>query len=151
MGFPEVTTHAILLDETRTQILLIKWKNPFGQRVWGFPGGHIKMGQKVKDAVMREVREETGYDIEVDRLLDVYDNIVRVGPSKKIIAHIINIIWMAKIVSGTLDFHRDKEIIRAKWFPFARAKKLRMSPNARRILHDALSMRVGEDEKKGGC
>ena len=145
MEFPEVTTHAILSDETRTQILLIRWRNPLGQRVWGFPGGHIKMGEKVKDALIREVREETGYDIEVDRLLGVYDNIVRDDSSKNLVAHIINIIWIAKIVSGTLNFHRDKEIVRARWFPFARAKKLRMSPNAGRILQDALSTIVGKD------
>jgi len=92
MELPEVTTHAILLDETRTQILLIKWRNPSGQKVWGFSGGHIKIGEKVKDAIVRAVKEETGYQIEVNRLLGVYDNIVRDVSSKKIIAHIINII-----------------------------------------------------------
>lgn len=139
MEFPEITTHAILLDETRKQVLLIKWKNPLGQIVWEFPGGHIKRGEKVKDAVIREVKEETGYHIKVNRLLGVYDNIIRESSSKKIIAHIINIIWMAKVVSGTLDFHKDEEIIRAEWFPFAKVKKLRMSPTARKILQDALS------------
>jgi len=151
MEFPEVTSHAILLDETRTRILLIKWRNPSGQKVWGFPGGHIKIGEKVRDAVIREVEEETGYQIEVNWLLGVYDNIVRDVSSKKIIAHIINIVWMAKVVSGTLDFRKDEEIIRARWFPFASAKKLRMSPNARRILYDAFSIVVDEAEKKGGC
>lgn len=57
MESPEVTTHAILLDETQTQILLVKWRNPLGQRVWGFPGGHIKKGEKVEDAMIREVKE----------------------------------------------------------------------------------------------
>ena len=151
MQFPEATTHVILVDETSTQILLVKQKNPLGQRVWTFPGGHIETGEKVKDAVVREVKEETGYDIEVSRLLGVYDNIVRDASSKKVIAHIINIIWVAEIVSGTLDFHRDKEIARAKWFPFERAKQLKMSPNARRILHDALSIIVGKGVEKDRC
>jgi len=122
-----------------------------GQKVWGFPGGHIKIGEKVEDSIVREVKEETGYQIEVNRLLGVYDNIVRDVSSKKIIAHIINIIWMAKVVSGALDSREDEEIIRAKWFPFASAKKLRMSPTARKILEDALSIIVGKDEKKDGC
>jgi len=149
MEFPEITTHAIVLDEAQKQILLIKWRNPLGHKVWGFPGGHIKMGEKVKDAVVREVEEETGYRIEVNRLLGVYDNIVRDVSSKRLIAHIINIIWMTKVVSGTLGFRRDQEIIRAKWFPFDGAKRLRMSSNARKILHDALLI-VDKGEKKDG-
>lgn len=151
MEFPEVTTHAVLLDETRTQILLIKSKNPLGQSVWGFPGGHIRRGEKVKDAVKREVKEETGYDVEVNRLLGVYDNIVRDDSLEKVIAHIVNVIWIARIVSGSLDFSRDKEIVGAKWFTLSNARRLRMSPNAGRILHDALSIVAGEGEEAGGC
>lgn len=147
MRFPEVTTHAILLDETRTQILLIKWIDPLGQKVWGFPGGHIKIGEKVEDAVVREVKEETGYDIKVERLLGVCDNIVRDDHSRNVIAHFTNIIWIAKIVSGNLDFQGDEEIIKARWVPFARAKKLRrMSPNAGRILYDTLLMIAGKEK-----
>jgi len=107
------------------------------------------MGEKVKDAVVREVEEETGYRIEVNRLLGVYDNIVRDVSSKKPIAHIINIIWMAKVVSGTLDFRKDQEIIRAKWFSFGNAEKLRIPSNARKILCDAL-LAIDKGEKNEG-
>lgn len=143
MLFPEPTTHAILLDKTRKQVLLIRCEDPLGQIVWGFPGGHIERGEKVKDALKREVKEETGYQIEVNQLLGVYDNIVRDFSCKKIVAHIINIIWMAKVVSGALKLGKDEEIIDAKWFPIAKAEKLvqqRMTPTARKILHDALSL-----------
>ena len=140
MELPEVTTHAILLDETRKQILLIKWRNPLGEIMWGFPGGHIELGERVEEAAMREVKEETGYDVRVERLLGVYDNIVKDDPSGRIIAHVINIVWMAKIVSGILDFHGDEEAIAAKWVSFSRAKKLGMSASARKILCDTLSV-----------
>ena len=151
MEFPEITTHAVLIDETRKKILLIKWKSPVGQIVWGFPGGHIRMGEEVKDAVIREVQEETGYHIEVNQLLGVYDNVIENNSSKKTVAHIINIIWMAKVRSGTLDFCKDEEIIEAKWFPFSETKKLRMSTTAKKILQDAFSMVVSRAEKKGEC
>jgi len=107
MNYPEITTHAILIDVTRKQILLIKWRNPLGEIVWSFPSGHINVGETVKEAVVREVQEETEYLIEVNQLLGVYDNIVRDDSSKQIIAHIINIIWIADILSGTLDFSQD--------------------------------------------
>lgn len=95
------------------------------------------------------MKEETGYDIEINRLLGVYDNIVRVGPSKNLIALIVNVICITRIVSGTLNFHENKEIIRAKWFPFARAKKLRMPPNAKRILQDTFPTLVDKDREEG--
>ena len=139
LDFPEVTTHAIMFDETRKKILLILWQNPLGQEVWSFPGGHIKSGERVKEALMREVKEETGYEIEVGKLLGVYDNIVRDISTNNVIAHIINIIWFANILFGTLDFSKDEEIIDAKWFPYDRAKKLRMSSTAKKILQDALA------------
>jgi len=140
---PEVTAHAILVDETRKQILLIKCIHPTGRKVWGFPGGHIRVGEKVIEALVREVSEETGYEVEAGRLLGVYDNIVREGSSEEIIAHIVNIVYVAKIVSGSLDFSRDKEILDARWVSFAEAKRLPMSPNAGRILGDALAMLLG--------
>ena len=138
MVSPQVTTHAILLDETRKQILLVKQKIPSGQIIWGFPGGHIEVGEKVTDALIREVKEETGYLIEINQLLGVYDNIVK-DASLKTIDHLVNIIYMVKIESGTLDFRKDKDIIEAKWISFADVNKLRMSGNAKTILHDALS------------
>ena len=62
-------------------------KMPSGKTLWGFSGGHIKWGEKVKDALIREVKEETGYTIEINQLLGVYDNIVEDASSGIIIAH----------------------------------------------------------------
>ncbi|MCW4019607.1 MAG: NUDIX domain-containing protein [Candidatus Bathyarchaeota archaeon] len=149
MELPEATAHAVLLDESRTKILLVKYKHPLGHGSWGFPGGHIEVGEKAEEAAAREVKEETGYTIKVGRLLGVYDNIVRGESSGKIIDHFVNIIWLATIVSGTLDSRNDREIINARWVSFAEAKRLRISPNARRILKDALAMAAGKGADKG--
>ena len=139
MGYPAATTHATILDKTQKRILLIAMRNPLGQILWGFPGGHIRIGEKVKDALTREVREETGYDIEVGELLGVYDNIIS-DAHLRIVDHIINVIWIAKVVSGKLDFSKDEEIIEAKWFTLAESKELKMSSTAKRILRDAQSL-----------
>lgn len=54
-------------------VLIIKrGKAPFkGQ--WSIPGGKIEPDEAVKDAVTREVREETGIEINILALLDVFD------------------------------------------------------------------------------
>jgi len=139
LEYPAATTHAVILNETQKRILLIEMRNPLGQILWGFPGGHIKIGEKVKDALAREVREETGCDIEINQLLGVYDNIISDAHSR-IVDHMINAIWFAKVVSGKIDSSKDEEIIEAKWFSLIEAKKLQMSSTAKRILRDAQSL-----------
>ena len=41
---------------------------------WGLPGGYVEVGESVVEATKREVREETGYEVEVGRLVGVYSD-----------------------------------------------------------------------------
>ncbi len=43
---------------------------------WEFPGGSVEFGERLSDALVREVREEFGFDISVERLLDVVDHLI---------------------------------------------------------------------------
>jgi len=44
---------------------------------WGLPGGHVEPGESVADAALREVLEETGWRIELGRLVGVYSDPAR--------------------------------------------------------------------------
>jgi ADP-ribose pyrophosphatase YjhB (NUDIX family) len=44
---------------------------------WGLPGGHVEPGESVAEAALREVFEETGWRIELGRLVGVYSDPAR--------------------------------------------------------------------------
>ena len=58
--YPEPTVRAVILN-TRADVFLMrshKWRG-----LWVMPGGHIELGERVEDALRREVREETGLEV----------------------------------------------------------------------------------------
>ena len=61
---------AIVRDDAGRVLLIHKTDND----LWALPGGGHEAGESITDTVVREVKEETGYDIEVDRLTGTYTN-----------------------------------------------------------------------------
>lgn len=79
-------------------VLLIKrGKAPF-KGEWSIPGGGLEFGERVTDAVIREVREETSIEIKLIGLLDVFDAI---GPvDQQQLSHMVLIDYVAEWVAG---------------------------------------------------
>ncbi|MCG3086437.1 NUDIX hydrolase [Sporosarcina cyprini] len=59
-----------IVEDKEGNILLVKTQHGG----WVFPGGQVEVGENVMDAVRREVKEESGIDIEVVKLIGVYSN-----------------------------------------------------------------------------
>ena len=64
--FPEPTVGGLIVNK-EGKILLAQSNKWFDK--WTIPGGHIELGETMKDAVIREIKEEVGLDITVERLL----------------------------------------------------------------------------------
>jgi 8-oxo-dGTP diphosphatase len=76
-------------------LVIRRGKEPFkGQ--WSIPGGGLEYGENLADAVMREVREETGVEISILGLLDVFEAL----PAETGAAHMLMIDYVAEWVSG---------------------------------------------------
>ncbi len=67
---PVPCVDAVILDQGK--VLLMKRNNPPGRGWWWIPGGRIRRGESLSKALLRQAKEETGLDIEIIRLIDVY-------------------------------------------------------------------------------
>ena len=82
--------------------------------MWGFPGGAIEIGETPEQAAIRELKEETGLDAEVQSLLGVYtDSDMRYLNGDQ--AHSICIVYRLKAIAGSLRCDQD-ETIDLKYF-----------------------------------
>src|SRR5258708_34031193 len=86
---------------------------PALQSEWSIPGGVLEVGEPVREAAIREAREETGLTVEPGELLGVYDRILR-DPDKRVQYHYVLIDFLCRRVAGELAAATDAAEVR--WF-----------------------------------
>jgi 8-oxo-dGTP diphosphatase len=84
-------------------------KNERGR--WEFPGGAVERGERLADALRREILEEYGVEIEVGELLDVVDHIL---PDEG--QHWVSPAFVCRIVSGTPVIREPGKCSAIGWF-----------------------------------
>jgi 8-oxo-dGTP diphosphatase len=83
---------AVVLSEDLRRVLLLRREIFI---LWDLPGGGIEKDERAEDAVVRECREETGYDIEVKRLVGLYRHQSVYGRGDQL-THV----YLAQIIGG---------------------------------------------------
>jgi 8-oxo-dGTP diphosphatase len=78
---------------------------------WEFPGGMVKFGERLEEAVRREFEEEYGMSVEVTRLLDVFDDIL---PSEG--QHWVSPTYLAQHLSGQPSIREPEKCMEIGWF-----------------------------------
>jgi len=89
-------------------VLLVKRKNPPNQNQWAIPGGKVKYGEPLKDAVERELLEETGIVIHAQEPIFTFE-VIETNPVNKVSLHYIVIDFTAEYISGTPSANDDAE------------------------------------------
>jgi 8-oxo-dGTP diphosphatase len=105
------------------EVLLVRHEKG-GHSYWLVPGGGVDPGETMADAAGRELLEETGYDVEVGRLVLLCEAIDP-NPGGR---HIVNAVYAAKVRGGTLSVGVDKALRDAKWLPVDTLATLEMYP-----------------------
>jgi ADP-ribose pyrophosphatase YjhB (NUDIX family) len=106
---PIVGVGAVILRQG--EVLIVRRANPPLQGQWSIPGGALDLGEKLRDGVAREVREETGLDVEVGPVLDVFDSIFP-DENGRTQYHYVLIDYLCHLRSGTLAAATDASEVR---------------------------------------
>ena len=112
--FPEIPfvgVGAIIIEDAR--VLLVKRSHPPLQAEWSIPGGVLEVGELVREAAVREAREETGLTVEPGELLGVYDRVLR-NAEQRVQYHYVLIDFLCHRVAGDLAASSDAAEVR--WF-----------------------------------
>ena len=91
----------VIIFDDKKRILLVKQSHE-GRDIWMVPGGGIEDGESAAQAAVREVREETGLDIEVLRMIWHVEEVSERGQ------RFVNF-FTARITGGTLELGADPE------------------------------------------
>ncbi len=115
-----LAAYAVVIDE-HDRILLALW-NEADQPQWTMPGGGVELDETVEEAAVRELREETGYDVELGRVLGIDTHVVpaeqRMRPSTRPMKS-VRVVFEARVVGGQLRDEVDGTTDEARWIPIA--------------------------------
>ena len=98
-------------------LLLTHW-NENGRTGWTLPGGGLEDYETTEQAAIREVREETGYDVELRTLLGV-DSLF-LDPEQRIVPgagplHALRVVYLGRVVGGELTHEVGGTSDEARW------------------------------------
>jgi 8-oxo-dGTP diphosphatase len=126
---PVVGVGAIILDGDR--ILLEKRKNEPSKGKWSVPGGLVELGESVEQAVIREVKEETGLEVYEPRLVDVV-NYVSLGEKGAVMYHYVIVDYLVTVKSGKAKAASDAAAL--KWVPFNEVEEYDLTESFRQFF-----------------
>jgi mutator protein MutT len=109
---PIVGVGAVIVDGNR--VLLVRRANEPLKGEWSLPGGAVEVGETLEVAVAREVREETGLEVDVGPMIDVLDRI-RFDTDGRASYHYVLVDFLCRPTGGTLACASDAD--GAMWVP----------------------------------
>ena len=123
---------ALIIEDDRI-VLIERGREPL-KGYWSLPGGAVETGELLVDAVRREVHEETGLEVEVVHLLEIFERITP-GEGGQIEYHFILMDYICRPTGGTLQASDDAS--RAEWFTEDEIAGLKITEGTPRFITNA--------------
>ncbi|MBZ5547289.1 MAG: NUDIX hydrolase [Acidobacteriia bacterium] len=108
---PFVGVGAVIVEHGR--VLLIRRGQPPLLGEWSLPGGVLECGETLREATVREAREESGLVVETVDMLGVYERVIR-SDDGRVRYHYVLIDFLCRPIAGELKAGSDAS--EARWF-----------------------------------
>lgn len=123
-------------------VLLVRRAFPPRQGEWSLPGGRLELGESLADGVRREVREETGLEIEVGPVVEVFDRVHR-DDAGGIRYHFVVVDFLCRPAGGALRAGDDAADVR--WVARHEVAALGVNPHAVAVIERAFGLQAGPE------
>jgi ADP-ribose pyrophosphatase YjhB (NUDIX family) len=132
---PVVGVGAVIIDDGRVVLIRRKYEPLAGQ--WSLPGGTLELGESLESGVSREMREETGLEVAVGPVIDVFDRIL-LDTASRVRYHFVLIDYLCRPIGGRLVAGSD--VADAVFADPAALAPFRLTPKAVSVIDRALTM-----------
>ena len=130
---PIVGVGAVIFHEGQVVLVKRRFEPLAGQ--WSLPGGRLELGETLEAGLAREMREETGLEVEVGPVVDVFDRIL-LDPERKVRYHYVLIDYLCRPLAGSLAHGSD--VAAAELVDPAQLDRYRLTPKATSVIEKAL-------------
>lgn len=120
---------ALIIESGR--ILLVERGNAPLEGYWSLPGGGVETGERLEEAMRREIREETGLEVEVMGVLEVFERIMN-DAEGRVEYHYVLIDYLCRPAGGTLCAATDAS--RCGWFSEAEIAGLKITSGTPEVI-----------------
>lgn len=126
---PLLGVGALILDEGK--VLLVERGRPPLAGLWSLPGGIVETGERLEEALVREVFEETGLRVTADFIATVFERIMP-DPSGACEYHYVLIDFYCSTSGG--DLRPGDDSARVEWFSLDSLSTLNMTEGTREVI-----------------
>ncbi len=131
--WPKLAVGAVVMKENK--ILLVRRRFDPSAGRWAIPGGHVEEGEKLEEAVVRELLEETGLKALGLRPLSITEYIELLS-NGKVSYHYIIIDYLVDVEEGVPE--PNEESYEARFFELKDSLKLNLTISTRKVIHALL-------------
>lgn len=122
---PELCVSAVVVDDGR--LLVVRRGRGRAQGTWALPGGRVRDGETLAEAVVRELAEETAIEGVCGPMLGVCELVD--DPHQVVLGHEVSLLEACEPTAGD-------DAAEARWVPLADVVDLRLAPGLAEFLHD---------------